>query len=330
VRCYPLWRFMRRLFPAALVLACTGVASHASAHKPLSPRAFWSGLDPATDHAPSQGVRSLRPTLAGRVRVPGGTFAMGSTREDLERAQELCHHEMLESDCNDARALFLAETHPHGVTIASFELDRTEVTVAEYARCVAAETCQPPGFTPGDPRYDQPEFPVTYVRWEDAAAYCSWSGARLPTEAEWELAARGPTGRQFPWGNVYNPHLCNHGALAPDTTDATDGFAGLAPVGSFPDGATPLGILDLAGNAAEYVSDFFELSDDGGFGYPPTPQVNPKGPKTGIFHVVRGGSYLAGAPWVRSMARGPRGAPTEALGLARSPSVGFRCAADAS
>ncbi len=311
-------------------LASALLPSSAQARKPLPARAFWSGLDPAADRAPSHGVLALRPPLAGRVRVPAGSFVMGSAREDLERAFALCRTEILDSSCNDARSLFLAETHAHDVTVSSFELDRTEVTVADYARCVAAETCEPPGYVPGDPRFDRPDLPVTYVRWEDASSYCAWVGARLPTEAEWEFAARGPEGRQFPWGNVYNPHLSNHGALATDASDGTDGFVGLAPVGSFPDGATPLGILDLSGNAAEYVADLFDIADDGGFGYPPASQVNPKGPKTGVFHVVRGGSYLSGAAWVRAMARGIRGAPTEALGLARSPTVGFRCAADAS
>ena len=108
--------------------------------------------------------------------------------------------------------------------LSPFYLDATEVTVADYGRCVAASECAPPGFSPGDKRFDQPNFPVTHVSWDDAAKYCAWSGGRLPTEAEWELAARGVEGREFPWGMNYNTHLCNHGALAADETDATDGF----------------------------------------------------------------------------------------------------------
>ena len=313
----------------ALVLAslCGGADAHAG--KPLPARAWWAGLDHVADRVPAHGVTVLRPPASGRVRVPGGSFVMGSTRDDLERAMELCRTEIFEALCAQARGLFLTEAHAHEVTISSFELDRTEVTVSEYSRCVAAEACQPPGFTPGDPRFDRPNLPVTAVRWEDASAYCTWSGGRLPTEAEWEFAARGPANRRFPWGDVYNPHLANHGAYANDLTDASDGFVGLAPVGSFPDGATPLGVLDMAGNVAEYVEDFFDLSDEEGFGYPAASQANPKGPTSGVYHTQRGGSYLSGAVWIRSAARGVRGmgGATEGV-LERSPSTGFRCAAD--
>ena len=125
-------------------------------------------------------------------------------------------------------------------------------------------------------------------------------------------------------GNFYNGHLCNHGALAADETDGSDGFVNLAPVGSFPDGATPLGVQDMAGNVAEWVQDLYDV-DEENFGYPQTPPghplINPKGPATGIGHVLRGGSFAEGAAWVRAAARGK-------MLPSRSPSVGFRCAYD--
>jgi formylglycine-generating enzyme required for sulfatase activity len=135
-----------------------------------------------------------------------------------------------------------------------------------------------------------------------------------------EYVARGPTSREFPWGAFYNSHLANHGAFSTDDTDATDGFAGLAPVGSFPDGVTALGVFDMAGNAAEWVADVW-ATDEEGFGYPAASQVNPRGPTTGGFHVVRGGSYEEGAAWMR-------GASRTTTALVRSAAIGFRCAAD--
>jgi sulfatase modifying factor 1 len=265
---------------------------------------------------------------------------MGSSPADAERANVLCRREILRSRCDELASLFMAERPAHEVTLSSYELDRTEVTVAEYGRCVAAGACAPPGFPPGDERFDRPNFPLTHVRWEDANTYCVWAGGRLPTEAEWEFAARGTAGREYPWGELYNPYICNHGALAHDDTDATDGFVGIAPVGSFPDGATPLGLLDMAGNAAEWVSDYYEI-DENGFGYPAASQLNPKGPSHGVMHVVRGGSYLQGAAWMRAAARhiivqtqmtiaGFTTGFVQSLLLPRSAMVGFRCAADVS
>jgi formylglycine-generating enzyme len=247
---------------------------------------------------------------------------MGATPAELERVLEQCRKEVLSGHCELFVRAFQDEQPAHEVSLSPYALDQREVRVDEYARCVATGSCNPPSFTPGDPRFDRPSLPVSHVTWEDAHAYCAWAGGRLPTEAEWEFAARGAGAHEYPWGDVYNPHLCNHGALAPDETDGTDGFVGLAPVGSFPDGATPSHIVDMAGNVSEWVSDYYDSDPETRFGYTPGSQNNPTGPttSTGHGHVIRGGSYIQGAPWMRAAWRGN--------GDFASPDVGIRCAAN--
>jgi formylglycine-generating enzyme len=313
-----------RPLAALAVLVAVLSGGDADARRPARPAEIWRGLDPPRETAPARGVVQLRPPLAGRVRVSGATFRMGSSQVEMQAAIGMCEHEVLKTLCSEPGLQngIRAEGYAHQVQVDSFDLDRTEVTVEGYRRCVSAAVCPSPAFPPGDFRYDRPLLPVTHVSWQDAVTYCGWVGGRLPTEAEWELAARGVEGRVFPWGNGYNAHLSNHGALAQDETDGSDGFVNLAPVGSFPDGASQLGILDLAGNAAEWVLDLFD-TDDENFGYPETPLgkplVNPKGPQTGMGHVIRGGSFAEGAAWVRGAARGK-------MNASRAPTVGFRCA----
>ncbi len=297
------------------------------ARRPQRVESFWYGLPRPTERAAtSGGILALRPPRDRRVRITGGRFVMGSTPQEMQDALRLCAKEPFGLACQrgselvwDIERAIRAEGHAHEVTLDDFELDVTEVTVEKYMRCVAAAACSPPSFVPGDPRYDVGRYPVTHVTWQDASSYCAWAGGRLPTEAEWELAARGFTNRTFPWGNVYNPRLSNHGSYADDPTDGRDGFIGLAPVGSFPDGATPSGLLDMAGNAAEWVADWYDR-DEQQFGYPRSAQTNPKGPPFGsLGHVIRGGSFRDGAHWLRTAAR-------RASSFAERE-VGFRCAA---
>jgi formylglycine-generating enzyme required for sulfatase activity len=250
---------------------------------------------------------------------------MGSTPAQMAHAIQLCEREVLSTAvCHSERfiAMVRAEGNAHPVTLSSFAIDRTEVTVAEYGRCVSAGACAPAELG-GDARFTRPDFPVTHVLWTDAQDYCHWTGGRLPTEPEWEYVARGPEGREFPWGNAYNAHLANHGSWADDRTDGTDGYVGLAPVGSFPDGATPLGVLDMAGNAAEWVADVFELDKFGDpVGYADDAVVNPPAKTAGGGpHIVRGGSFEDGATWLRTSSR-------DYDILPRPPWVGFRCAED--
>lgn len=321
---------MKAASTSLLALALfTGVAD---AHTPPRAEAFSAGVELSGDTAPARGVVLLRAAPSGRVWLTESTFTMGSTELEVGAAMRLCWVEPLgrvelrgEPLC-DRDVMPQIELPPHPVTLSGFAIDVTEVRVADYDRCIAAGACPEPAFRRGDRRYDRPEFPVTAVSVDAASRYCAWAGGKLPTEAQWELAARGIEGRTFPWGDVYNPHLANHGSLGVDPTDATDGFVGLAPVGSFPDGKTPSGLFDMAGNVQEWVLDTAldppprnapPGSPDTIARYPATSQSNPLH-TGGQGHFVRGGSYRTGAHKLRTASREPT---TTTL----SDDIGFRC-----
>lgn len=245
---------------------------------------------------------ALRAPPSSAVYLRPLELELGSTEEDVLSALVRCKREPLGDRCDETT--FASETPPHREHVPGFWMSRTEVTVAEYGRCVAQGRCSPAGFSAGTARFQRPTFPVTLVTFDDARRYCAFRGGRLPSEAEFERAARGPARRAYPWGRSFHGRLANHGRLGIDGSDASDGFAELAPVGSFRDGATPEGILDLAGNVAEWTRDAYAP----GYGAPPTSE-----------RAVRGGHFESAAPFLRGAARSSRPAET------REPTLGLRC-----
>lgn len=228
-----------------------------------------------------------QPALAPLVEVPAGSFTMGDDNGEP------------------------AEYPERAVGISAFAIERTEVTNDAYARCVAAGVCDAGPYR-NDPELGGPLRPVVGVSWHDAVAYCGWAGRRLPTEAEWEYAAKGSQGRRFwPWTGAFVVDRAN-------SRGGADGYAKTAPVGSFPAGASVFGVLDMAGNAAEWVNDHFDP-----ILYQREPRArDPKGPEGGRERVVRGGSWLDGPHLLRVASRVGK-APTEV-----DEATGFRCAAD--
>jgi Sulfatase-modifying factor enzyme 1 len=186
------------------------------------------------------------------------------------------------------------------------------VTNAEYKQCVTAQVCPAPtnGFSGRHPNgyYADPafnNFPVAFVSWAEADQYCRWAGGRLPTEAEWEKAARGTDARTFPWGNTFDPARANSALNVTLVTTAA---------GTYPTGASPYGAQDMAGNVWEWVSDWYTESY-----YAQSPAANPTGPSTGTERIVRGGGYGGYDTVLRTTER--RNLPPDQ----RAGFVGFRC-----
>ena len=253
----------------------------------------------------------LRERGSVMVRIEGSQPILGSNPEEVLRAAALCTDEPIPQRCTEHT--FENELYKRREAVRAFWMDRYEVSVRDYMRCVSVGRCEPPGYAQGAGRFNRPDYPVSFVSHADAVAYCRFRNARLPREAEFERAARGVTGREFPWGNLYNSHVSNHGRLGVLENDESDGYAELAPVGSFPDGKSPEGIFDLAGNVAEWQAEpYRETSKEA------VPEETEGAPR-----VVRGGGFLSGAAFVRGAAR------EGLLANTRRPDIGLRCARSA-
>jgi formylglycine-generating enzyme required for sulfatase activity/predicted Ser/Thr protein kinase len=240
--------------------------------------------------APRAGdTRVFAPDNAPMQFVPAGEFTMGS------------------NEYGDEKPI-------HMVYLDAFWMDKYEVTNTLYAACVNAGKCTRPSQTKSSTRdayFGNSQFnnyPVIYVDWNQAKTYCEWAGKRLPTEAEWEKAARGTDARIYPWGNSFDGTKLNYSESNPRPGDTTQ-------VGAYSSDASPYGIMDLSGNVVEWVADWY-----GENYYASSPRNNPTGPSSGQSRVLRGGSWINEQQFTRAANRF-RGAVTNSY-----LNVGFRCA----
>lgn len=242
---------------------------------PTSTLSSTSTLSAKTGSMPVSGYKWLRPAdEMWMIPVPAGNYSMGGGATE---AYALC--QKYAGTCEES---WFTDANPaHSVTLNEFWIDEIEVTNAMYKKCVVAGACKPPENVSSNTRSDYyddmqyKEYPVIYVSWQDAADYCKWAGARLPSEAEWEIAARGgQEERLFPWGNQEpDESLANYGKKIVDTTQ----------VGNYPAGAGRYGNLDMAGNVSEWVDAWYEAYPGG------DPNANIYFGRT--YRVVRGGNF---------------------------------------
>ncbi len=237
---------------------------------------------------------------APMVFIPAGSFPMGVPKV--------------------ARDGGLDERPNHEVSLDSFYIDKFEVTNGRYLHFVAETGHRTPQH-PTDPNKGLwqgntmpesiTEIPVINVDWHDAAAYCEWAGKRLPTEAEWEKAAKGPHDWRFPWGDMEpTPEHANF-------NQTWRGEATLVQVGIYEKGKSPYGVYDVAGNVWEWVADWYDPEY-----YQKSPAHNPKGPNTGTYKAIRSSGWQGETPQLRIFTR-IKSLPTD-----RNNSTGFRCAKD--
>jgi formylglycine-generating enzyme required for sulfatase activity len=264
--------------PAAAPQATANEAPATGFMASLAKHATSSGVRTGGSERPAPVVASTAVVTAGMIMIPAGEFTMGGGNRE-------------------------SSDHAHSVYLSAFSIGKFEVTNREYMRCVRAGKCKQ--HVPIDPA---PTLPATGVSWNDAVTFCRWAGKRLPTEAEWEKAARGTDGRMYPFRGLPNCHRANYGPCEK---------GGPTPVGTFMQGASPYGVMDLAGNVTEWVGDWFEK-----YYYKSSKKKNPTGPPRGAFKVQRGGSYSSGQDKIRATFRG------QAMPALRGRLFGFRCAKD--
>jgi formylglycine-generating enzyme required for sulfatase activity len=253
--------------------------------------------------------------------VPAGRFLMGSSDPQIDAAVALCNQAAADEGAECQRTWYDDETPQHRQEIAvPFYIDRTEVTRASYQDCIDAGNCTE---TPDSEFSTQPDQPINRVTWTQAGEYCAWRGGRLPTEAEWEYAARGPDGLIFPWGDTTDGTESNHcdgncgdadwaSSYRYVHEDHDDGHAVTAPVASYAHGVSWVGAHDLAGNVWEWTAT--EYAD-----YPYSESLNTQ--NTNSINIFRGGSFGYPMDSVRASDRN-RDYPVNG-----SYDIGFRCAA---
>ncbi|MFT5356337.1 MAG: sulfatase modifying factor 1 [Polyangiales bacterium] len=252
------------------------------------------------------------------VRINAGWFARGLHPMQIAEAVMFCRNTSPASRdafvCHESR--FASETPRRRIFLSPYYIDRFEVTRERYGECVGVGGCLPARSGNGDERFSQPAMPVTGVTWDDARNFCRWAGGELPTESQWERAARGSGGRRFPWGSLFNDRLANHGSGA----RLIDGFEFVAPVGSYVEGRSPDGLYDMAGNVWEWTLDAFDPEREAWAGEVP---VDPRGADSSGHRIIRGGSWRSQAVDLRTTTRIPVGEQRH------SPDLGFRCVFDA-